>query len=54
MGSEVLLHVKIKDLTFRAVQSRAYKIKVGDTIHLTPKLGQVHVFDNKGKVIRNE
>ena len=54
MGSEVLLHIKIKDLTFRAVQSRDQKIKVGDTVHLKPKIGQVHIFDKDGKVIRNE
>ena len=53
MGAEVLLHVKIKDTTFRTVQSRSHKIKLGDTIHLRPKKGQVHLFGNDGKVISN-
>ena len=52
MGAEVLLHVKIKDTTFRTVQSRSHKIKLGDTIHKTQK-GQVHLFGNDGKVIGN-
>ena len=54
MGSEVLLHVKVGDASFRTVQSRSHKIKTGDKISLLPKKGQVHLFDSNGKVIRNE
>ena len=37
MGSEVLLHVKIKESSFRSIQSRSHQIKVGDYINLKPK-----------------
>jgi len=54
MGSEVLLHVKIKESSFRSIQSRSHQIKVGDYINLKPKKNQVHLFNKEGKVIRNE
>ena len=54
MGSEVLIHIKIKESTFRSVQSRSNPIKVGSSIYLKPKKGQVHIFNKDGKVIRNE
>lgn len=53
MGAEVLLHVKIEDLSFRAVQSRSQTIKVGDRLNLKPKINQTHLFNDEGKVIRN-
>ena len=51
MGSEVLLHVNSNEASFRTVQSRSHKIKVGNTIHLRPKKSQVHLFNKDGKVI---
>jgi multiple sugar transport system ATP-binding protein len=51
MGSEVLLHVNSNDASFRTVQSRSHKIKVGDKIHLKPKKSQVHLFNSDGKVV---
>ena len=54
MGSEILVHVKINNSTFRSVLSRSHKLKIGDSINLKPKLGQVHLFNKDGKVIRDE
>ena len=54
MGSEILVHIKINEFTFRSVQSRSHKLNIGDSINLKPKLGQVHLFNKDGKVIRNE
>ena len=54
MGAEVLIHIKVKESTFRSVQSRSDNIKIGDSINLQPKKGQVHLFNKDGKVIRNE
>ena len=54
MGSEILVHVKINEFTFRSVQSRSSKLKIGDTVNLKPKKGQVHLFNKDGEVIRNE
>ena len=54
MGAEVLIHIKINDFTFRSVQNKSHQIKIGDSINLKPKKGQVHLFDKDGKVIRNE
>ena len=54
MGSEILIHVKNNHFTFRSVQSRSHKLNIGDTIHLKPKNGQVHLFNKDGEVIRNE
>ena len=54
MGSEILVHIKINEFTFRSVQSRSHKLSIGDTINLKPKKGQVHLFNKDGKVIRNE
>jgi len=54
MGSEVLIHIKINESTFRSVQNKSHQIKIGDSINLKPKKAQVHLFDKDGKVIRNE
>ena len=54
MGAEVLIHIKIKESSFKSVQNRSHNIKIGDSINLIPKKGQVHLFDKEGKVIRNE
>ena len=54
MGSEILVHVKINESTFRSVLSRSHKLKIGDSINLKPKIGQVHLFNKDGKVIRDE
>jgi len=54
MGAEVLIHIKINESTFRSVQNKSHQIKIGDSINLKPKKGQVHLFDKDGKVIRNE
>ena len=51
MGSEVLLHIKSNEASFRAVQSRSHKINLGDVIHLKPKKSQVHLFNKDGKVV---
>tara|TARA_B100000900_G_C20570352_1_gene712982 strand:+ start:741 stop:1823 length:1083 start_codon:yes stop_codon:yes gene_type:complete len=52
MGSEVLLHIKIEDLSFRTVQSRSHLIKVGEKLNLKPKINQTHLFNSEGNVIR--
>ncbi len=54
MGAEILIHIKVKESTFRSVQSRSDNINIGDSINLQPKKGQVHLFNKDGKVIRNE
>ena len=54
MGSEILVHIKINEFTFRSVQSRSKNLNVGDIINLKPKKGQVHIFNKNGEVIRNE
>ena len=54
MGAEVLIHIKVKESTFRSVQSRSDNITIGDSINMIPKKGQVHLFNKDGKVIRNE
>ena len=54
MGAEVLIHIKVKESTFRSVLSRSDNVKIGDSINLMPKKGQVHLFNKDGKVIRNE
>jgi len=54
MGSEVLIHIKSNELIFRSVQNRSHQLKIGDSINLKPKKGQVHLFNKDGKVIRNE
>jgi len=54
MGAEVLIHIKIKESSFKSVQNRSHNIKIGDSINLIPKKGRVHLFDKEGKVIRNE
>ena len=54
MGAEVLIHIKINESTFRSVQNKSHQIKIGETINLKPKKGQVHLFNKEGKVIRNE
>ena len=51
MGSEVLLHINSNNASFRTVQSRSHKIKVGEKIYLKPKKSQVHLFNSDGKVI---
>ena len=54
MGSEILVHVKINEFTFRSVQSRSQNLNIGDTINLKPKKGQAHLFNKNGMVIRDE
>ena len=54
MGSEILVHIKINESTFRSVLSRSHRLNIGDTINLKPKEGQVHLFNKDGKVIRDE
>jgi len=54
MGAEVLIHIKIKESSFKSVQNRSHNIKIGDSINLIPKKDRVHLFDKEGKVIRNE
>ena len=54
MGAEVLIHIKIKESSFKSVQNRSHNIKIGDSINLIPKKGRVHLFDKEGEVIRNE
>ena len=54
MGAEVLIHIKINESTFRSVQNKSHQIKIGETITLKPKKGQVHLINKEGKVIRNE
>ena len=51
MGAEILLHIKNENKTFRAVTRRTSDFQIGNNIHLSPKLYQTHLFDEKGMVI---
>ncbi|MGL6210537.1 MAG: ABC transporter ATP-binding protein [Paracoccaceae bacterium] len=53
MGAETLIHARtVTGDDIRVVLPRARRVKVGETLHLTPEAGQTHVFDSTGKAIR--
>ena len=51
MGAEILLHMKTKSSSIRAVLSRSLNLNIGNKIFLLPKEKQVHLFGNDGKAI---
>jgi multiple sugar transport system ATP-binding protein len=51
MGAEILLHMKTKSASIRAVLSRSLNLNIGNKIFLLPKEKQVHLFGNDGKAI---
>ncbi len=53
MGSETLIHARtMTGDDIRVVLPRARRVRVGETLHLTPEAGQTHIFDVTGKAIR--
>ena len=51
MGAETLIHLRIGDDDLRVVTGRGYPARVGDTLHVAPAPGQVHLFDHDGERI---
>lgn len=53
MGAETLIHARTPTGDdIRVVVPRAQRVRVGETIHLTPEAGQTHVFDEAGRAVR--
>ena len=48
MGAETLVHLRIGENDLRVVTGRGYPVRVGDTLHVAPTPGQVHLFDHDG------
>ncbi len=51
MGAETLLHLRIGEQDVRVVASRRIRATVGETLHVAPQAGQLHLFDGKGERI---
>ena len=48
MGAETLIHLRIGEDDLRVVTSRGHPAAVGETMHVAPTPGQVHLFDHDG------
>ena len=48
MGAETLIHLRIGEKDLRVVTSRGYPAAIGETMHVAPTPGQVHMFDHDG------
>ena len=48
MGAETLVHLRIGENDLRVVTGRGDPVRVGDTLHVAPAPGQVHLFDHDG------
>ena len=48
MGAETLVHLRIGENDLRVVTGRGHPVRVGDTLHVAPAPGQVHLFDHDG------
>ena len=48
MGAETLVHLRIGENDLRVVTGRGHPVAVGDTLHVAPAPGQVHLFDHDG------
>ena len=48
MGAETLIHLRIGDDDLRVVTGRGHPAAVGETMHVAPTPGQVHLFDHDG------
>ena len=48
MGAETLIHLRIGEDDLRVVTGRRVSAAVGETIHVAPAVGQVHLFDHEG------
>ncbi|MCB1379803.1 MAG: ABC transporter ATP-binding protein [Alphaproteobacteria bacterium] len=54
MGAETLIHARsASGGDIRVVVSRDKKIKMGESLHLMPDAGQVHIFGQDGKAVRS-
>ena len=51
MGAETLIHGVENGQDIRVVVPRAQKVALGTRLHLRPRLGQVHLFDESGRRI---
>ncbi len=53
MGAEILVHARtLADTEIRVVVPRQDRVATGETLHLVPEPGQVHIFDDSGKAVR--
>ena len=48
MGAETLIHLRIGENDVRVVTGRGLSASVGETLHVAPTPGQVHLFDHDG------
>ena len=48
MGAETLVHLRIGENDLRVVTGRGHPVRVGETLHVAPTPGQVHLFDHDG------
>ena len=48
MGAETLVHIRIGEDDLRVVTGRRLPVAVGETLHVAPTPGQVHLFDHDG------
>ena len=51
MGAETLLHLRIGEQDLRVVASRRLRPSSGETLHIAPQPGQLHLFDPEGERI---
>ena len=48
MGAETLVHLRIGENDLRLVTGRGQQVAVGESLHVAPTPGQVHLFDHDG------
>ena len=48
MGAETLIHLRIGEKDLRVVTGRGHPAAIGETMHVAPTPGQVHLFDHDG------
>ena len=48
MGAETLVHLRIGEHDLRVVTGRGHRVALGETLHVAPTPGQVHLFDHDG------
>ena len=48
MGAETLVHLRIGENDLRLVTGRGQRVAVGESLHVAPTPGQVHLFDHDG------
>jgi multiple sugar transport system ATP-binding protein len=53
MGAETLIHARtVQGDDIRVVLPRERRVRVGETLHLVPEAGQIHIFDRNGQAVR--